>query len=100
VLVKGGHSDGDPVDFLLDADGTEFSYSADRADNRHTHGTGCTLASALASELSLGRSVPDAMTAAKRYITGAVQAGFPLGAGIGPTDHLWELRQSLAELRR
>jgi hydroxymethylpyrimidine/phosphomethylpyrimidine kinase len=100
VLVKGGHSDGDPVDLLLDADGTEFSYTADRADNRHTHGTGCTLASALASELALGRSVPDAMTAAKRYITGAVQAGFPLGAGIGPTDHLWELRQSLAELRQ
>jgi hydroxymethylpyrimidine/phosphomethylpyrimidine kinase len=99
LLVKGGHSEGDPVDFLLGADGAEFRYTADRADNRHTHGTGCTLASALASELALGRSVPDAMTAAKRYITGAVQAGFPLGAGIGPTDHLWELRQSLAVLR-
>ena len=100
VLVKGGHSEGDPVDHLLSSDGSDVSYSADRADNRHTHGTGCTLASALASQLALGSSVPDAMAAAKRYITGAVQAGFALGAGIGPTDHLWELRQSLAILRR
>jgi hydroxymethylpyrimidine/phosphomethylpyrimidine kinase len=100
VLVKGGHSDGDPVDFLLGDEGAEFSYSADRADNRHTHGTGCTLASALASRLALGDSVPDAMTTAKHYITGAVQAGFPLGVGIGPTDHLWELRPALTVLGR
>lgn len=95
VLVKGGHRDGPPTDELRHRDGAEFSYTADRADNRHTHGTGCTLASALASELALGRAVPEAMTRAKHYVTGALQAGFALGRGIGPTDHLWALRNAL-----
>jgi hydroxymethylpyrimidine/phosphomethylpyrimidine kinase len=95
VLIKGGHSDGAPIDYLSRGDGSDLTYAAERADNRHTHGTGCTLASALASRLALGATVPDAMYAAKHYITGAVRAGFPLGAGIGPTDHLWELRPAL-----
>ena len=87
---------GPAVDLLSGAvTGGEFSYAAERDDNRHTHGTGCTLASALASELALGRNVPDAMTAAKRYVTGAIAGGFPLGDGIGPTDHLWSLRPAL-----
>lgn len=100
VLVKGGHSAGPPVDYLVGCEGASYRYVAERADNRHTHGTGCTLASALASELALGTPVPDAMQAAKHYITGAVQAGFALGSGIGPTDHLWELRQGLVDLGR
>jgi hydroxymethylpyrimidine/phosphomethylpyrimidine kinase len=97
VLVKGGHRRGDPVDHLARR-GRSFSYVAARADNRHTHGTGCTLASALACRLALGADVPAAMSAAKHYITGAVRAGFPLGSGIGPTDHLWQLRPALAGL--
>ena len=95
VLVKGGHSTGLPVDLLSRGDGADQEFSAERANNRHTHGTGCTLASALASRLALCLDVPAAMAAAKHYITGAVQSGFPLGSGIGPTDHLWELRASL-----
>ena len=95
VVIKGGHAQGPAVDLLRGRGGGEFSYTAERDENRHTHGTGCTLASALASELALGRSVPDAMSAAKRYVTGAIAAGFPLGAGIGPTDHLWALRPAL-----
>jgi hydroxymethylpyrimidine/phosphomethylpyrimidine kinase len=95
VVIKGGHAQGPAVDLLRGQGGGEFSYTAERDENRHTHGTGCTLASALASELALGRSVPDAMGAAKRYVTGAIAAGFPLGAGIGPTDHLWALRPAL-----
>ena len=95
VLIKGGHAEGPAVDLLRGRTGREFSYTAERDDNRHTHGTGCTLASALASELALGLAVPDAMSAAKRYVTGAIAAGFPLGAGIGPTDHLWALRPAL-----
>ena len=99
VLVKGGHRTGPPVDYLTD--GTEsHSFGAERSDNRHTHGTGCTLASALACQLAAGLSVPEAMSRAKHYITGAVRAGFPLGDGIGPTDHLWELRPALADLRQ
>ena len=99
VLVKGGHRVGAAVDHLVRRGEPAYSYSAERADNRHTHGTGCTLASALACQLALGRRLPEAMTTAKHYITGAVRAGFPLGAGIGPTDHLWELRPALAALR-
>ncbi len=91
VLVKGGHLPGEPVDLLTD--GTDvLLLRAARADNRHTHGTGCTLASALASYLALGDSVPVAAGRAKDYVTGALAAGFRLGAGIGPVDHGWRQR--------
>ena len=63
-----------------------------RLDNRHTHGTGCTLASAVASRLALGDDVPTAVRAGKAYVTGALRAGFPLGSGIGPVDHGWRFR--------
>jgi hydroxymethylpyrimidine/phosphomethylpyrimidine kinase len=92
VLVKGGHLDGDAVDLLLTAAGEERTYRAPRLDNRHTHGTGCTLASAVASRLALGDALPDAVAAAKAYVTGAIEHGFPLGAGIGPVDHGWRWR--------
>lgn len=91
VLVKGGHLPGDAVDLLTD--GTEEHWlRAPRHDNRHTHGTGCTLASAIASQLAKGRTVPEAVVAAKEFVTGAVAAGFALGGGIGPVDHAWALR--------
>jgi hydroxymethylpyrimidine/phosphomethylpyrimidine kinase len=96
VLVKGGHLDSDRSTDLL-TDGTdETTLAAVRDDNSHTHGTGCTLASAIASHLALGRTVPDAVRAAKLYITSAITAGFPLGSGIGPVDHAWKLRQHWA----
>jgi hydroxymethylpyrimidine/phosphomethylpyrimidine kinase len=97
ALIKGGHGEGAAIDYLKSKDGEHFSYTAARDDNRHTHGTGCTLASALASQLALGRSVPEAMTLAKAYVTGAIAAGFALGSGIGPTDHLWRLREHLGD---
>lgn len=91
ALIKGGHLTGAPVDLLTD--GTrEFRFTAERHDNRHTHGTGCTLASAIASYLALGEEVPDAVRKAKEYVTGAIAHGFPLGSGIGPVDHAWRLR--------
>ncbi|MDQ0686494.1 hydroxymethylpyrimidine/phosphomethylpyrimidine kinase [Streptomyces sp. B4I13] len=90
VLIKGGHLPGDAVDLLTD--GVEEHWlRAPRYDNRHTHGTGCTLASAIAAQLAKGHSVPEAVAAAKRYVTGAIAAGFALGAGIGPVDHGWDL---------
>jgi hydroxymethylpyrimidine/phosphomethylpyrimidine kinase len=95
VLVKGGHRADEPTDVLLGADGSSYTFPGPRIDTPHTHGTGCTLASALACRLALGDSVPDAVGAAKTYVTGAIGAGFPLGAGIGPTDHLWQLRPHL-----
>ncbi|MER5322219.1 bifunctional hydroxymethylpyrimidine kinase/phosphomethylpyrimidine kinase [Streptosporangium roseum] len=93
ALIKGGHLPGAPVDLLTD--GTrEFRLTAERHDNRHTHGTGCTLASAIASYLALGEDVPAAVERAKAYVTGAIAHGFPLGRGIGPVDHAWRLRQA------
>ena len=92
VLVKGGHlKDGDTAVDLL-TDGTDRHWlRAPRHDNRHTHGTGCTLASAIAARLAKGRSVPEAAGDAKEYVTGAIAAGFALGGGIGPVDHGWRL---------
>ncbi len=88
TLVKGGHLPGDAVDLLWDG-AVARTYTAPRLDNRHTHGTGCTLASAIASRLAYGDAVPDAVRAAKDYVTGALGAGFSLGAGIGPVWHGW-----------
>ncbi|MFI2208214.1 bifunctional hydroxymethylpyrimidine kinase/phosphomethylpyrimidine kinase [Streptomyces sp. NPDC020141] len=94
VLIKGGHLPGDAVDLLSDGS-REVWLRAERYDNRHTHGTGCTLASAIAAGLAKGLTVPEAVRAAKEYVTGAIAAGFPLGAGIGPVDHGWRFRQPL-----
>ncbi|MFF8458105.1 bifunctional hydroxymethylpyrimidine kinase/phosphomethylpyrimidine kinase [Streptomyces albidoflavus] len=90
ALIKGGHLSGDAVDLLTDGTETHW-YRAPRLDNRHTHGTGCTLASAIASHLALGHPVPQAVGLAKEYLTGAIAAGFALGAGIGPVDHGWRI---------
>lgn len=99
VLVKGGHLPGDPVDLLTDG-ATEHWLRASRRHNRHTHGTGCTLASAIAAELARGRDVPEAVAAAKEYVTGAIEAGFPLGDGIGPVHHGWRWERDGARSRR
>lgn len=93
VLVKGGHLPGDAVDLLTDGASVHLLRAA-RLDNRHTHGTGCTLASAIASRLALGDDVPAAVAAAKDYVTGAIRGGFALGAGIGPVDHGWSWRSA------
>jgi hydroxymethylpyrimidine/phosphomethylpyrimidine kinase len=92
VLVKGGHLAGEAVDLLYDG-AAEHWLRAPRYDNRHTHGTGCTLASAIASGLARHPDdVVGAVQAAKAFVTGAVAAGFPLGSGIGPVDHGWRFR--------
>jgi hydroxymethylpyrimidine/phosphomethylpyrimidine kinase len=96
VLVKGGHLPGNPVDLLYGADGQVTRYPGRRVDSRHTHGTGCTLASAIASHLAMGAPMPSAVEAAKDYVTGAIDGGFPLGAGIGPVDHAWRIRQPVS----
>lgn len=89
ALVKGGHLAGEAVDLLTDGS-SERVYRAERSDNRHTHGTGCTLASAIASFLAIGADVSEAVERAKRFVTGAVRKGFALGAGIGPVHHGWQ----------
>jgi hydroxymethylpyrimidine/phosphomethylpyrimidine kinase len=94
VLIKGGHlpaARDESADLLSDGR-TEQWFRAPRHPNPHTHGTGCTLATALAAALALGHDVPAAVGLAKSYVTGAIAAGFPLGAGIGPVDHAWRTR--------
>ena len=98
VLVKGGHLPGDPVDLLVSSESASahgaggVRYRGQRIVSRHTHGTGCTLASAIASWLALGEDMPGAVKLAREYVTGAIASGFALGAGIGPVDHAWRQR--------
>jgi len=83
VLVKGGHLPGPPVDVLYD--GHELrELTGERLPGEHTHGTGCTLASALAGYLALGEDVPAAAAKAKAFVAEAIRHGYPLGAGAGP----------------
>ena len=89
ALVKGGHIDGDAHDLLTDGQ-QDVPFSHRRVDTVHTHGTGCTLASAIAAHLAAGADVPDAVTAAKNYVTGAIENSYALGRGIGPLAHDWQ----------
>ena len=83
VLVKGGHLSGAPVDVLYDG-ATMLALEGLRLDTPHTHGTGCTLASAFAGYLALGEDVPSAAVRAKEFVTEAIRNGYPLGRGAGP----------------
>jgi hydroxymethylpyrimidine kinase/phosphomethylpyrimidine kinase len=88
VLVKGGHSEGRLVKDLL-YDGEEiFEFIAERVDTKDTHGTGCTLSSAIASNLALGYSMTEAVDRSKRFITKAIKAGCKVGKGNNPVNHL------------
>ena len=90
VLVKGGHLEGDAVDILYD--GTDFRYYVSpRIDTIHTHGTGCTLSSAIASNLSKGYSIDKAVEKSKRYITNAIKQSFSIGKGVGPVHHFYNV---------
>jgi hydroxymethylpyrimidine/phosphomethylpyrimidine kinase len=86
VLVKGGHLPGAPVDVLSDGERV-WRFPGPRLASPHTHGTGCTLASAIASRLALGDDVPAAVRAAKQFTAAAIRSGFPLGTGTGPVGH-------------
>jgi len=90
VVVKGGHSTGDAVDILFDGDDF-FEFPAPRIESKHTHGTGCTLSSAIASNLALGHPVHTAVEKAKQYINTAIAHAPKLGKGNGPTHHFYQL---------
>lgn len=92
VLVKGGHVDGARFTDLLATPDGELFFEAERIETSSTHGTGCTLASAIASYLAQGRSLEDAVDAARTYVLGAIRHAPGLGAGHGPLDHGWRLR--------
>jgi len=96
VLLKGGHSINDAND-LLYADGESVWFTGKRIDNPNTHGTGCTLSSAIAANLAKGYSLADSVRRAKEYISGALAAMLDLGQGSGPMDHAFDLNGMYAK---
>ena len=88
VLVKGGHAQGEARDVLLC--GEDFHiFASRRIPTKNTHGTGCTLSSAIAAYLARGEVLPEAVRKAKEYVTGAIERALPLGHGCGPTHHFF-----------
>ncbi|MBQ2990814.1 MAG: bifunctional hydroxymethylpyrimidine kinase/phosphomethylpyrimidine kinase [Clostridia bacterium] len=96
VLLKGGHSIHDANDLLI-AGGEAVWFAGERIDNPNTHGTGCTLSSAIAANLAKGYSLADSVERAKDYISGALSAMLDLGQGSGPMDHAFGLTSAFAE---
>jgi hydroxymethylpyrimidine/phosphomethylpyrimidine kinase len=92
IVVTGGHLDR-PDDYLL-LQGKGNWLPGERVETRSTHGTGCAFSSALVAELVLGRTGLDAVEAAKRYVTGALRAAYPVGQGRGPLHHLFAYEPS------
>ena len=88
ILVKGGHLVSDAIDLLYE-NGTIHWYRAERVNNPNTHGTGCTLSSAIACNLAAGYSLDQSIRNAKTYLTGALNAMLDLGHGSGPLDHTY-----------
>lgn len=86
ILCKGGHSLNDANDYLYTDKGGEW-LRGERIDNPNTHGTGCTLSSAIAAQLAKGAGLTEAVTKAKQYISGALADGLDLGRGSGPLNH-------------
>lgn len=96
VIVKGGHLDaaatgGEVVDLVLYGAGEVFTVRGPRIETKHTHGTGCTFASAIAAQLALGQSIEDAVRWAREYLEGAIRHAPQLGAGHGPLHHFWRV---------
>jgi len=92
VLMKGGHVPGDRVVDVLMTPAGETAFEGERIDSRHTHGTGCTLASACAVGLAQGLPLVEAVARAWDYVHEAMLRAPGLGAGHGPLDHAWPLR--------
>ena len=87
VLIKGGHLESDRITDLLSHPGGIERFHADRIESRHTHGTGCTLASAIATGIAQGVTLVDAVARARRYLRAAIEAAPGYGAGHGPVNH-------------
>lgn len=96
VLCKGGHQLNDANDLLYSKEGARW-YHGRRIANPNTHGTGCTLSSAIVSNLAKGYSLDEAVERAKAYISGALAAMLDLGKGSGPMNHMFDLKGTFAE---
>lgn len=90
VLIKGGHYIGNAVDILF-YNGDFFRYETERIETKNTHGTGCTLSSAITSNLAMGHDIPTSVYLAKRYVTTAIKHSLPIGKGNGPVNHFYDL---------
>ena len=91
VLVKGGHREDNCTDILLLENDKIVKFYGERIESKNTHGTGCTLSSAIASLLGKGYSVEKAVEIAKKYITLAIKNSFEIGEGVGPVGHFIDL---------
>jgi hydroxymethylpyrimidine/phosphomethylpyrimidine kinase len=92
VVIKGGHLPmGELVVDIVCTPDTEFDLQGPRFDTRHTHGTGCTFAAAIAAFLALGQPVEEALGSARAYLEGAIRHAPGLGSGHGPLNHFWRL---------
>ncbi len=87
LLFKGGHGEGEVLRDVLWSDGAFTNFDAPRQDTRHTHGTGCTLATAIACGLAQGKPLLDAVTRAHAYVQSAIRTAPGLGSGSGPLNH-------------
>jgi hydroxymethylpyrimidine/phosphomethylpyrimidine kinase len=94
VLLKGGHAEGAEILDVLQHDGAHRLFSHDRIESRSTHGTGCTLAAAIAARRAQGHPLEAAVEGAISYLQAALRAAYPLGTGCGPVNHffpgVWE----------
>jgi hydroxymethylpyrimidine/phosphomethylpyrimidine kinase len=88
VLIKGGHFPTDDIRDLLYERGEFIEFRHARVPGRHTHGTGCTFSAAITAQLALGRTLPDAISLAQRYVAEAIRHAPDLGRGHGPMGHL------------
>lgn len=93
ILVKGGHMINDAADLLYQNGRAEWIFGK-RIENPNTHGTGCTLSSAIACGLADGMNVRESVEAAKAYLSGALSAMLDLGGGSGPVNHIWDLHRA------
>lgn len=93
ALVKGGHIPGPMLTDVLQTQHGEWLMESARIDTLSTHGTGCTLASAVATELAFDADMVEAVSAARDYLRGALEQAVPLGRGHGPVNHAWRIKR-------
>lgn len=101
LLIKGGHIEGRKIDRLYTAMGMEREYEAANVATRNTHGTGCTLSSAITSYLAMGYAIGEAIAAAKEWLTGALIAGanVEIGSGHGPVNHFYNPQKTIIKTK-
>lgn len=94
VLLKGGHSINDANDLLYETNLNKMTWiNGERINNENTHGTGCTLSSAIAANLAKGKSMQESVRSAKKYLEDALKDGLDLGKGSGPMNHAFDLKE-------